>query len=192
MRIKRKIELDSQPFDDIIFFLRLMDLRADKPPFARGSAQRAIMSGGDYRFASRRAAPFRRGSVPRAVASELLDKSPLATARGADHRQAAPFRRVGKGALIASYAGARSVSSLLDLFIGSITKRCENCAPVNEFPHAQRCCRLSQGSATCQWRSEIVRNEGAIDVLIIQGAVCEDTQTNVAHVCGQVVSARAL
>jgi len=116
-----------------------MDLRADKPPFARGSAPRAIMSGGDYRFAGGRATPFRRGSAPRVVASGLLNESPLATTRGTDHRQATPYRRVEKGALTASWAGARSVSSLLDLFIGSITKRCENCAPVNEFPHAQRC-----------------------------------------------------
>jgi len=57
---------------------------------------------------------------------------------------------------------------------------------------AQRDCRLSQESAACQWRSGIVRVEGADDVLIIQGAVCEDTSTNVASVRGQVVSARAI
>jgi hypothetical protein len=39
----------------------------------------------------------------------------------------------GKWALTAFTADAQSESSLLDLFIGSITKRCENCASFNEF-----------------------------------------------------------
>jgi len=38
-----------------------------------------------------------------------------------------------KWALTAFTVDAQSESSLLDLFIGSITKRCENCAPFNEF-----------------------------------------------------------
>jgi len=38
----------------------------------------------------------------------------------------------------------------------------------------------------------IVRIEGADDVLIIQGAVCEDTLTDVVTVCGQIVSAPAI
>jgi hypothetical protein len=66
-------------------------------------------------------------------------------------------------------------------------KRCENRA-LSMSSDAQCRCRLSQESATCQWRGapeawlivsaltkEVVCDEITDDVLIIQGAVWEDT-----------------
>src|SRR5262245_55826271 len=92
MRIKRKIEIDSQPFDDIIFFSVLLICERTSHPFARVS----VANGGErgrFQISERTNRSLQARISPRAVASGLSLRCPLATARGTDHRQTAPFRR---------------------------------------------------------------------------------------------------
>jgi hypothetical protein len=78
-----------------------------------------------FMFCERTSRPFARG-VGAASGSE---RGRLQICEWTNHY----IQAGGKWALTAFTADAQSESSLLDLFIGSITKRCENCASFNEF-----------------------------------------------------------